>query len=221
LKIEDLITMIRFDEHGLVPTITQDVKSGQVLMLAYSNIESVRRTAQSGFAWYFSRSRNEFWMKGENSGNIQHVVSINLDCDGDTLLYRVIQEGVACHTGNRTCFDDIKIEIRHDDLFSGDSEAGREGKAAILLHLEKVIKSRKKNMPPDSYTKSLFEKGLDKIGEKIIEEADEVVDAAKNRDRDGLKLEIADLLYHVIVMAVARDLEMETIFDELKKRRKG
>jgi phosphoribosyl-ATP pyrophosphohydrolase/phosphoribosyl-AMP cyclohydrolase len=190
-------------------------------MLAYSNIESVRRTAQSGFAWYFSRSRNEFWMKGESSGNIQHVVSINLDCDSDTLLYRVIQEGVACHTGNRTCFDDIKIDIRHDDLFSGNSEASREGKDAVLLHLEKVIKSRKKSMPPGSYTASLFKKGLDKIGEKIIEEADEVVDAAKNRGRDGLKQEIADLLYHVIVMAVDRELELRMVFDELKKRRKG
>ncbi|MCL5986047.1 MAG: bifunctional phosphoribosyl-AMP cyclohydrolase/phosphoribosyl-ATP diphosphatase HisIE [Actinobacteria bacterium] len=221
MKIEDLIARIRFDGHGLVPTITQDINSRQVLMLAYSNVESIKRTAQSGFAWYFSRSRNDFWMKGESSGNVQHVMNISLDCDGDTLLYGVRQEGVACHTGNMTCFDDIKIEIRHDDLDSGDGAAGREEKAAILLRLEEVIKSRKKNMPPGSYTTSLFEKGLGKISKKVTEEADEVVDAAKNRDRDGLKLEIADLLYHVIVMAVARDLELEAVLDELEKRRKG
>jgi len=221
LIIEELISMIKFDERGLVPTITQDVYSGRVLMLAYSNIESIKRTVESGFAWYFSRSRNDFWMKGESSGNVQHIVNISLDCDRDTLLYEVRQEGVACHTGSMTCFDDVKFGVIHDDMGSGEVAAGRVDKAAILLRLEEVIKSRRKNMPTGSYTASLFEKGLGKIGEKVIEEADEVVDAARNRDRDGLKLEIADLLYHVIVMAVARDLELEMVFEELDKRRKG
>jgi len=221
LKIEDIIAVIKFDECGLVPTITQDKKSGKVLMLAYSNIESIKRTVQSGFAWYFSRSRNDYWMKGESSGNIQHVFEISLDCDKDTLLFSVIQEGVACHTGSMTCFDNAKAEIRPDTELIEDAIAEGDGKAAILLKLEEVIKSRKKNMLPDSYTASLLKKGVKKIGEKIVEEAEEVVDAAKNRSKEGLKLEIADLLYHVIVMAVDSGLEMKSVFDELVKRRKG
>ena len=199
---------IKFDTNGLIPAVVQDALTNSVLMVAYMNKEALQLTIETGKATYFSRSRQKLWVKGETSGNTQKVVDINFDCDGDCLLVKVEQTGVACHTGEYSCF--------HNRIYSGgETTVG----AAMLYDLYAVILDRKNNPKEGSYTNYLFSKGLDKIIKKVGEEACEVIIAAKNGDLEELRYEIADLVYHLLVAMVNEGLSLEEIFSELKQRR--
>jgi phosphoribosyl-ATP pyrophosphohydrolase/phosphoribosyl-AMP cyclohydrolase len=199
------INAVRFDEHGLAPAIVQDARTREVLTLAYMNQESLARTLETGQTWFWSRSRNELWHKGETSGNTQMVVSLANDCDNDAIIVLVDPAGPACHTGARSCFD---VE-QHENHPGG------------LLHdLYDLIQSRKRDRPAGSYTAYLFDKGLDKILKKVGEESAETIIAAKNEDPKLLVAETADLLYHLLVMLVARDVNLDDVRDELAQRRK-
>lgn len=196
---------ITFDANGLVPAVAQDARSGEVLMLAYMNRESLQKTLDSGLATYYSRSRKALWQKGETSGHVQRIVSIAYDCDGDTLLLKVEQEGPACHTGEHSCF------FRQ---LSGDSPAGPE----VLQGVADVIADRKANPKDGSYTTYLFEKGIEKIAKKVGEEATEVVIAAMQDNREELVYESADLLYHLLVMLEAKRVSLHEVWAELRGR---
>jgi len=202
------ISALKFDQNGLVPVIVQDNTTGEVLMLAYMNKEALELTIQTGYMHYFSRSRNKIWKKGETSGNVQKLKSLFLDCDGDTLLAMVEQTGVACHTGNKTCFF---------TALEGDK---KKITTDIIFKLMKTINDRKQNKMEGSYTCYLFEKGLDKILKKIGEEATEVVIGAKNGQKEEIIYEISDLMYHLSVLLSYFDLDWTDIFKCLEERRK-
>ncbi len=199
---------LKFNAHGLMPCIVQDAYTGQVLMLAYVNEESLKLCEQTGYMHYYSRSRKQLWKKGETSGHVQKIVSIEVDCDRDTLLAQVAQTGPACHTGNQSCF--------YTNLMQKESQPAT---AEILNELFAVIEDRKENPQPGSYTNYLFDKGIDKTLKKVGEEATEVVIAAKNPDVKELQYEAADLLYHLLVLLKQRELRPAAIFEELKSRR--
>lgn len=199
---------LKFDQNGLIPAIIQDVNSGTVLMLAYMNQESLERTLQEGQTWFYSRSRQKLWNKGESSGNIQKVKGISYDCDADTLLVQVEQTGVACHEGSFSCFSRVLQEYTREPKSSG----------AILFRLEELLKDRKAKMPPGSYSTYLFTEGIDKILKKVGEEATEVVIAAKGGKKGELIYETADLIYHLLVLLRNEDTELVDIFRELESR---
>lgn len=205
---------IKYDEKGLVPAVAQDYISGKVLMVAYMNEESLRMTIETGKATYFSRSRQKLWVKGENSGNIQLVKEILVDCDEDTLILKVDPQGPACHTGHQTCFY-RKIE---DGKLIEDERDGSS--LAVLKDVYDVIAGRKANPVEGSYTNYLFEKGIDKQLKKIGEESAEVIIASKNPDVSELQYEASDLLYHLMVVMVERGLTWEDLCRELEGRRK-
>lgn len=194
---------IRFEPNGLVPAIVQDARTREVLTLAYMSAESLARTLETGETWFWSRSRNELWHKGETSGNTQQVVSVSSDCDNDAIVVLVNPAGPACHTGARSCFG-----IDHEQL------------DRVLQELYELIKSREAERPEGSYTTYLFDKGLDKILKKVGEESAETIIAAKNDDPKQLVAETADLLYHLLVMLVARGVNLDDVRDELAQRRK-
>jgi len=194
---------VRFDEHGLVPTIVQDVRTRTVLMLAYMNEESLRLTREQGETWFWSRSRQELWHKGETTGNRQKVVAIHLDCDSDSLLVLVEPFGPACHTGAQSCFGE-----------GGESE----NLGTILDQLYATIKARDRDRPEGSYTSYLFTQGLDKILKKIGEESAETIVAAKNMDVQPLISESSDLIYHLLVLLVQKGVSLDRIAAELKQR---
>ncbi|MEH7247654.1 bifunctional phosphoribosyl-AMP cyclohydrolase/phosphoribosyl-ATP diphosphatase HisIE [Neobacillus niacini] len=200
---------IRFDENGLVPAIVQDADTKEVLTLAYMNQESLTKTIESGETWFFSRSRQELWHKGATSGNTQSVVSLKYDCDQDAILVLVEPKGPACHTGAVSCFSE-GITERTSSL--ADYQ--------ILQSLEKLIIEREKDRPEGAYTTYLFEKGVDKILKKVGEEAAEVIIAAKNRDKQELKWEAADLLYHLQVLLVEQGLPFKEVLTTLEERHK-
>lgn len=197
----------KFDASGLIPCIVQEINSNEVLMCAYMNEESLERTINEGVAWYYSRSRKSLWRKGETSGNIQIVKGMYCDCDADTLLLKVEQMGVACHTGNHTCFYRALMD---ESVFERN----------ILFELHELIKDRKQNFIKGAYTSYLFESGIDKILKKIGEESSEIIIAAKNKDKRELVYEISDLVYHVLVMMVEKDITIEEIEGELVRRNK-
>lgn len=193
---------------GLVPAIVIDSRTKAVLMLAYMNEESYQKTLETNQTWFYSRSRQSLWNKGATSGNTQEVISIKLDCDQDTLLIEVIPNGPACHTGEPTCFyKDVKV---NDNELDYDED--------IIDQLLVEIKQRKQTRVAGSYTNYLFDKGVDKIGKKIIEEAGEVVIAAKNNDQKELILEVSDLLYHTFVMMEQQNVTIVDIKKELTRR---
>ncbi|GHH97538.1 bifunctional phosphoribosyl-AMP cyclohydrolase/phosphoribosyl-ATP diphosphatase HisIE [Neobacillus kokaensis] len=200
---------IKFDEKGLVPAIVQDAETLEVLTLAYMNKESLEKTQETGETWFYSRSRQELWHKGETSGNTQTVVDIKYDCDKDALLVLVNPKGPACHTGAVSCFTQGVTE-RKTSL--GDYE--------ILQTLETVIQKREKERPEGAYTTYLFEKGVDKILKKVGEESSEVIIAAKNRSHEELKWEAADLLYHLQVLLVEQGLPFKEVLKTLEERHK-
>lgn len=204
------LSMIAFDEKGLVPAIAQDALTDSVLMLAYMNADSIRQTLETGLATYFSRSRQQLWTKGETSGHLQRVREIFYDCDGDTLLLKVEQTGAACHTGNRTCF------FRALKTLPGgrSSFAGPQAIAADYA----VILDRKQNPRQGSYTNMLLEKGPDKIGKKLVEEAAEVLIAAKNHSREEIAFEAADLMYHLLVLLADAGMSMDDVYAEMQSR---
>ena len=196
---------LKFDERGLIAAIVQDASTREVLTLAYMNRESLERTIVTGETWFWSRSRNELWHKGETSGNTQKVVDLVADCDGDALVVLVRPAGPACHTGARSCFD----LQQSDDL--GD----------LLARLYMLVESRERDRPDGSYTTYLFDKGIDKILKKVGEESAETIIAAKNEDAQQFVSEVSDLIYHLLVLMVARGVNLDAIRDELGRRRKG
>ena len=200
------INQLKFDEKGLIPAIVQDAISGRVLTLAYMNRESLQISMEKGLTCFWSRSRQELWLKGETSGNVQHIVSITPDCDGDALLVKVEKEGPACHTGNDSCFDE-------EQLYTSD-----ELHDFSLGDLMKLIEGRKTDKKEGSYTTYLFEKGLDKILKKVGEESTEVIIAAKAQDRAETVYEIADLAYHMMVLMIEAGISLEDIHRELASR---
>ena len=201
---------LEYDERGLIPAIVQDAETGEVLMLAYMNKESIVETLVSGQTHFWSRSRNEMWHKGGTSGNVQHVERITIDCDGDALLVHVRQVGVACHTGHRSCF--------HNEAHSGNGQG--ISLAETLGGLVRTIKARRAEMPQGSYTTYLFEKGIDKILKKVGEEAGEIIIAAKNHSEEEIAWETADLLYHLLVMLEQEGVSLSAVTKELEKRKK-
>ena len=212
MRIMEVLEMIKFDDKGLVPAVLQDSVTKKVLMVAYMNEESLKMTLETKKATFFSRSRNELWVKGETSGNYMNVESVDIDCDGDCLLVTVTPQGPACHTGNETCF---YRTVKDGNVAEKEETTG----ADILVRLQKVAEDRKENPKEGSYTNYLFEKGEDKILKKVGEEAAEVVIAGKNRAKDEIQYEVADLLYHMTVMLVDNDMSWQDVFEELEKRR--
>ena len=204
---------ISFDEFklnsdGMIPVITQDYKTNEVLMLAYMTKESFEKTLETGKMTYFSRSRQELWTKGDTSGHYQYVKSLDIDCDKDTILAKVEQIGAACHTGNRTCFFKPLLKKEYDDT----------NPLHVFQNVYDVITDRKEHPKEGSYTNYLFDKGIDKILKKVGEECTEIVIAAKNPDKEEIKYEISDFLYHMMVLMVEKGVSWEEITKELVKR---
>lgn len=204
------MTYIKWNAQGLVPAIVQDASTGQVLMLAYMNEESLQRTLESGETWFWSRSRGELWHKGATSGNTQRVIEIRYDCDADTLLLRVEPAGPACHTGQQSCF----YRRLPDRLEVGAPPPSSQ----VLPHLEAVIQDRKTHPRPNSYTCQLLEAGLPRILKKVGEEAVEILVAAQSEGDERLISELADLTYHTLVLLAARDLSWTDVEAELARR---
>lgn len=192
----------KYNSEGLIPVITQDATTLEVLMLAYMNEEAYQLTLNTKQATYFSRSRQSLWVKGETSGNTQEVVSLTLDCDQDTVLLKVNQKGVACHTGQRSCFHQ-NIEKVESSFFFSD--------------LYQIVLDRKLNPKEGSYTNYLFHQGIDKILKKVAEETGEVIIASKN-NKEELIYEVSDLIYHLTVLLVNEGISYSHIMQELKKR---
>lgn len=195
---------LKFDSQGLVPAIVQDAQSGQVLMLAYMNAEALQRTLESGETHFWSRSRNALWHKGETSGNVQQVLEIRSDCDGDALLVRVIPAGPACHTGEFSCFFQVDFQAQERPFSLSD--------------LFELIRARQAHPSPGSYTAQLFAAGLPRIAQKVGEESAEVIVAALAQEGSRLVEEAADLVYHLLVLLAARDLTLAEVLAELARR---
>ena len=213
------ISMVKFDEKGLVPAIVQE-ENGQVLMLAYMKEESLKKTIETGYTWFFSRSRQRLWQKGETSGNVQKVKELFYDCDGDTLLVIVHQTGVACHTGTYTCFSGRRLGEGGSNV-ALVPEGPQAELAEIMNELYKVIQDRRVNPVEGSYTNYLFDKGHDKILKKVGEEAVETVIASKNMDRHEVVYEMGDLWYHCLVLLAYHNIPPQDIFRELFERHHG
>ena len=196
------------NKDGLIPVIVQDYKTDEVLMLAYMNEKAFHTTLRTGKMTYWSRSRQELWTKGMTSGHLQYVKSLTLDCDNDTLLAKVAQIGAACHTGNKTCFFQPLIKKEYDDT----------NPLRVFQDVYHVIQDRKTHPKEGSYTNYLFDKGIDKILKKVGEECTEIVIAAKNPDKEEIKYEISDFLYHVMVLMVEKGVTWEEITRELARR---
>jgi phosphoribosyl-ATP pyrophosphohydrolase/phosphoribosyl-AMP cyclohydrolase len=188
---------------GLVPAIIVDDTTNQVLMLGFMNEEAFNRTMETKLVTFFSRSRNTLWVKGETSGNFLDLVSYSVDCDNDTLLVRVNPRGPVCHTGAQTCFND------------------RQNSNVLFLQtLSDVINQRKRDLPEGSYTAKLFQRGADRIIQKVGEEAVETVIAAKNRNKEEIKNEASDLLFHLLVLFAEQDIDLQEVIGTLIKRHK-
>jgi phosphoribosyl-AMP cyclohydrolase / phosphoribosyl-ATP pyrophosphohydrolase len=198
-----MINTIDFDKlGGLVPAIVQDADTRQILMLGFMNREAVEKTMHDKKVTFWSRTRKSLWQKGETSGNTLNLVSIHTDCDKDALLVKARPTGPVCHTGDHTCF----------------GEEGLNKNAEILSKLESIILDRKATMPEKSYTARLFAKGIPEITQKVGEESVETIVAALNQSPDRLREESADLLYHLLVLLAAKDVPLDEVFGELKKR---
>ena len=202
---------LNLNEQGLIPAIAQDEKTGDVLTLAYMNPESLKRTLESGEAWFYSRSRQELWHKGATSGNYIKVKKVLVDCENNSLLLKSAPTGPACHTGKPNCY--------FQELKKGEAEF--ESKPGNMMEeLFGVIESRKREKPEGSYVAKLLKEGTDRIGKKVIEEAGEAVIAAKNGVRDEVVHEVADLWFHSLVLLSHAGLTPKDIWQELEKRRK-
>jgi len=198
------ITKLKFDEKGLIPAIVVDAATNQVLTLAYMNEESLRISLEKRLTCFWSRSRQELWLKGETSGNYQHIVSITADCDYDALVVKVNKEGPACHLGEESCFHNVLL--------------GEENAPFRLEGLYDLLMDRKATLPEGSYTTYLFQKGLDKILKKVGEESTEVIIAGKAEDKAETIYEIADLTYHVLVLMAQMGISVEDVKKELASR---
>ena len=198
----------KLNSDGMVPVIAQDYQTNEVLMLAYMNEEAFNTTLETGKMTYWSRSRNELWTKGLTSGHLQFVKSLTLDCDNDTILAKVSQVGVACHTGNPSCFFNEIVKKEYIE----------KNPLKVFETVYNIIEDRKNNPKEGSYTNYLFDKGIDKILKKVGEECTEIVIAAKNPDPEEIKYEISDFLYHVMVLMVEKGVTWEEITQELAQR---
>ena len=203
--------IIQLDDRGLVPAIAQNADTGEVIMLGYMNPGSLKRTLEGGDVWFYSRSRADLWHKGEVSGNYMRIKSAATDCDGDVLLLQVEPDGPICHTGNPTCFF-TPVET----LPEFDHE---EGGACVLDELFAVIQDRKRERPEGSYTARLFDEGADRISQKVIEEAGEVAIAGVKADKEALVGEVADLVYHALVLLSATGTTPDDVWQRLRERR--
>jgi phosphoribosyl-AMP cyclohydrolase / phosphoribosyl-ATP pyrophosphohydrolase len=212
------IAKLQFDKNGLIPAIVQDARTHEVLTLAYMNLESLRRTLETRQTWFWSRSRKELWHKGETSGNTQSVVELISDCDHDAILVRVNPAGPACHTGSRSCFHNALDKQSSSEGSNEDKDIEANRLSDTLEVLYRVIESRKLERPEGSYTSYLFDKGIDKILKKIGEEASETIIAAKNDDDRLFVGEVSDLIYHLLVLMVARGVSLDQIASELARR---
>lgn len=204
-----ILELLRFNDEGLIPAVIQEHKSGRVLMVAYMNKEAVEKTIETGMTHLWSRSRKKLWQKGETSGNYQSVREIYIDCDADTLLLKVEQVGVACHTGEASCFHRI---YKDGDLVKSVTDCG------ILERVHSVILDRKNNPKEGSYVSSLMAKGKDRILKKIGEEAGELIIGSKNDNRDEIIYEITDLWFHTLVVMGYHRISLDDIYNELEKR---
>jgi phosphoribosyl-AMP cyclohydrolase / phosphoribosyl-ATP pyrophosphohydrolase len=203
-------SVLRFNEQGLIPAIVQDVATGRVLMLAYMNREALERTLATGLVHYWSRSRAQLWQKGETSGHIQHLRDLRYDCDADTLLVIVEQEGAACHTGEPSCFF---------QRFAETSEPMQlPVSAGLLQQIYAVVQERKRRAPQESYVASLMARGQDHVLKKVIEEAAEVLMASKDGRREAIVYEMADLWFHAIVALGWHDISPQEVLQELQRR---
>ena len=198
------LSELKFDDKGLITAVVQDYYTKKALTVAYMNEESLNISIEKGLACFFSRSRQKLWLKGETSGNYQHIVSIQSDCDGDALVIEVVKDGPACHLGTDSCFNNYLYVSPDRKVFS-------------LFKLYELIKGRKTDPQEGSYTTYLFNKGLDKILKKVGEECTEVIIGAKNGKEETV-FEIADLLYHTFVLMVEKEITVEEVIDELAKR---
>lgn len=240
-NIDDL----KFNQAGLMPAIVQDIESKTVLMLAWMNKEAIQKTLATGETWFYSRSRQKMWHKGETSGHVQKVQAVYYDCDQDTLLVLAQQIGAgACHQGYHSCFH-YRVQPEFKERATGSEDQGKNvpinyivkiegnqqfdpskiyaGKqsAQIIDELYQIIQQRQKQRPAGAYTTYLFDQGVDKIGKKIGEEAAEVIIAAKNNDKNELTNEAADLLYHLLVLMAEQGVTTKQLYAELAERRKG
>lgn len=211
--MEELINTLKFDASGLIPAVVQNIETNEVLMVAYMNADTIKRTIETGRATFWSRSRQEIWVKGDTSGNYMYVKEVRVDCDCDCLIVLVNPAGPACHTGNRSCFF---RKIENGTLVEDNNVPVRSD---ILAREEAVVIDRKQHPEEGSYTNYLFEKGEDKILKKVGEEAAEVVIAGKNCDKDEISYEVADLMYHMTVMLVDNGMTWEDIYKEMERRR--
>ena len=204
---------VRLNEQGLVPAIAQDINTGQVLMLGYMNPGSLKRTLEGIQVWFYSRSREDLWHKGEVSGNYLNLREAYVDCDADTILLKVEPDGPTCHTGNTSCFF-TPLEEMPESFTPGEAGSG------ILDELFATIQDRKGDMPEGSYTAQLFREGIGRIAQKVIEEAGESSIAATLGDKEKLPKEVADLVYHALVLLSASDVTPQEVWRELRNRRR-
>ncbi len=210
---------IKFNEEGLIPAIVQDASTKEVLMLAYMNQQSLQLTLDQGETWFYSRSRQSLWHKGETSGHTQHVHTIHYDCDADTLLIQVHPQGPACHTGENSCFfSSLPSKNASDHQAQINANPTHQNRFAILSQLEAIIASRDAERPEGAYTTYLFEKGIDKILKKVGEETAEVIIAAKNHSQEELRYEASDLIFHLLVLLREAKLPLDEVMQELARR---
>ena len=204
---------IKLNEQGLLPAIAQDANTGEVLMMGYMNPGSLKRTVEGVQVWFYSRSREDLWHKGEMSGNYLNLKEAYLDCDADTILLKVDPDGPACHTGQVSCFFN-QLEGLPEEYEMTESGP------SVLGELFALIKDRQQEMPEGSYTTSLFKEGVARIAQKVVEEAGETAIAAAIKDAESLPGEVADLLYHTLVLLAATSVQPEAVYEKLRERRK-
>lgn len=204
---------VKLNEQGLVPAVAQDVNTGNVLMLGYMNPGSIKRTVEGVQVWFYSRSQEDLWHKGEVSGNYLNLREAWLDCDGDTILLKVDPDGPTCHTGETSCFF-TPLEGLPEGYEDTDRGPG------VLSELYALVQDRQREMPEGSYTVKLLQEGVGRIAQKVIEEAGETALAAAQNDTDHLPSEIADLMYHTLVLMAASGVKPEQVWEELRQRRR-
>ncbi len=209
----EFIKELKFDASGLIPAVVQNIETKEVLMVAYMNADTVKQTVETGRATFWSRSRQEVWVKGATSGNYMYVKEIRVDCDADCLVLLVNPAGSACHTGERSCFFRV---VKDGKLVK---ETAVPERSDVFEREQAVVIDRKAHPEDGSYTNYLFDKGEDKILKKVGEEAAEVVIAGKNRDKAEISYEVSDLIYHLTVMLVDNDMTWDDIYREMERRR--
>ena len=204
---------LKLDDRGLIPAVVQHVDTNDVLMLAYMNSDSIRKTLETGDVWFYSRSRNKLWHKGEVSGNYLRYRSGTIDCDGDTILIQALPEGPTCHTGSNSCF---QRDLENETEYVSNNSSSR-----VLKDLFDVIQERKKNPSSSSYTSTLLEGDINRIAQKVVEEAGEVALAGATGRSKDMTEEMGDLLYHAFVLMAANEIKLEDVWSVLKDRRSG